>query len=75
MLTRRHIRIKVMQSLYSFLSSKNSQIQVVEKEMLKHFDKVVELKLVIISLIIEIVRYADDFYEEGKKNIYHLLTI
>ena len=67
MLTRRHIRIKVMQSLYSFLSSKNSQIQVVEKEMLKHFDKVVELKLVIISLIIEIVKYADDFYEEGKK--------
>ncbi|MAU37044.1 MAG: antitermination protein NusB [Flavobacteriales bacterium] len=67
MLTRRHIRIKVMQSLYSFLSSKNSQIQVVKKEMLKHFDKVVELKLVIISLIIEIVRYADDFYEEGKK--------
>ena len=59
-----------MQSLYSFLSSKNSQIQVVEKEMLKHFDKVVELKLVIISLIIEIVRYADDFYEEGKKKTF-----
>ena len=70
MLTRRHIRIKVMQSLYSFLSSKNSQIQVVEKEMLKHFDKVVELKLVIISLIIEIVKYADDFYEEGKKKTF-----
>ena len=56
-----------MQSLYSYFSSKNSQIQVVEKAMLKHFDQVVELKLVIISLILEIVKYADDFYEDGKR--------
>jgi N utilization substance protein B len=42
-------------------------MRVVEKAMLKHFDQVVELKLVIISLIVEIVRYADSFYEDGKK--------
>ena len=67
MLSRRHIRIKVMQSLYAYFSSKTNQIPAAEKAMLKHFDEVVELKLVIISLLIEIVKHADNFYEDGKK--------
>ena len=67
MLSRRHIRIKVMQSLYSHLSSKTNQISTSEQAMLRHFDDVVELKLVIISLLIEIVKYADKFYKDGKK--------
>ena len=56
-----------MQSLYSYLSSKDNQIPDAEKAMLKHFDEVVELKLVIISLLLEIINYADNFYEDGKK--------
>jgi N utilization substance protein B len=67
MLTRRHIRIKVMQSLYSFLSLKTIDISGAEKVMLKHFNDVVELKLVIISLLIEIANHAENFYEDGKK--------
>ena len=67
MFSRRHIRIKVMQSLYSYLSSKSNEICVAEKAMLKHFDEVAELKLVIISLLVEVVKYADNFYEDGKK--------
>ncbi len=67
MLSRRHIRIKVMQSLYSYFSLKINQISNAEKVMLKHFDEVVELKLIIISLFVEIVKYADNFYEDGKK--------
>jgi len=67
MLSRRHIRIKVMQSLYSFLSTKDSQLPLAEKAMLKHFNEVVELKLVVLSLLIEIVKYANNFYEDGKK--------
>ena len=66
MLSRRHIRLKVMQSLYSKLTINSNDIAVSEKAMLKHFDEVVELKLVIISLLIEIVKYANDFYEDGK---------
>ncbi len=56
-----------MQSLYSYFSKKTNEISAAEKAMLKHFDEVVELKLVIISLLIMIVKYADDFYEDGKK--------
>lgn len=72
MLSRRHIRVKVMQSLYSYLSTKVNEMPVAERAMLKHFDEVVELKLVIISLWIQLVKHADNFYEEGKKK--HLPT-
>ena len=72
MLSRRHIRVKVMQSLYSYLSTKVNEIPVAERAMLKHFDEVVELKLVIISLWIQLVKHADSFYDEGKKK--HLPT-
>ena len=40
---------------------------VAERSMLKHINEVVELNLVIISLLIELVKYADNFFEEGKK--------
>ena len=67
MLSRRHIRLKVMQSLYSYFSVKEDNMPVAERAMLKHIKEVVELNLVIISLLIELVKYADNFYEEGKK--------
>lgn len=61
-----------MQSLYSYLSNKVNEMPVAERAMLKHFDEVVELKLVIISLWIQLVKHADNFYDEGKKK--HLPT-
>ena len=61
-----------MQSLYSYLSTKVNEMPVAERAMLKHFDEVVELKLVIISLWIQLVKHADSFYDEGKKK--HLPT-
>jgi len=72
MLSRRHIRLKVMQSLYAYLSTKENEIPKAERAMLKHFDEVVELKLVIIALLVELVKYASNFYQEGKKK--HLPT-
>ena len=72
MLSRRHIRLKVMQSLYSYFSAKEDNMPVAERAMLKHINEVVELNLVIIALLIELVKHADDFYEEGKKK--HLPT-
>ena len=72
MLSRRHIRLKVMQSLYSYFSAKEDNMPVAERSMLKHINEVVELNLVIIALLIELVKHADDFYEEGKKK--HLPT-
>ena len=66
MLSRRHIRLKVMQSLYSYFSAKEDNMPVAERSMLKHINEVVELNLVIIALLIELVKHADNFHEEGK---------
>ena len=70
MLTRRHIRIKVMQSLYSYFSTDSKDVSNSEIIMLKHFDAVVELKLAIISLLVELVDYADNFYQDGKNKYF-----
>ena len=67
MLSRRHIRLKVMQSLYSFMLSSDNDMPKSERAMLKHFDEVVELKLAITSLVVELVKYAANFYEKGKE--------
>ncbi len=67
MLNRRHIRIKVMQSLYSYFSIETEDLAASQKLMLKHFNEVIELKFVLISLLVELVNYADHFYEQAKK--------
>ena len=56
-----------MQSLYSYFTVKEDNMPVAERAMLKHINEVVELNLVIISLLIELVKHADNFFEEGKK--------
>ncbi len=61
-----------MQSLYSYFSAKEDNMPAAERAMLKHINEVVELNLVIIALLIELVKHADSFYEEGKKK--HLPT-
>jgi len=55
-----------MQSLYSYLTVKGNDISAGEKAMLKHFDELVELKLVMISLLVEIAKHADNFYKDAK---------
>ena len=55
MLNRRHIRIKVMQSLYSYFSIETEDLAASQKLMLKHFNEVIELKFVLISLLVELV--------------------
>jgi len=56
-----------MQSLYSYFAAKEDNMPVAERAMLKHIKEVVELNLVIIALLIEVVKYADNFYEDSKK--------
>ena len=66
MLSRRHIRLKVMQSLYAYFSVKENNIPASEKAMLKHIEEIGELNLVIFSLLIELVKYADNFFDDAK---------
>jgi N utilization substance protein B len=66
MITRRHIRVKVMQSLYSYFSNPNNEMVIAEKGMLKDIRNVSELQIVIFSLILEIHKFAVDFMEDNK---------
>ena len=61
-----------MQSLYAYFSTKENEMPKSERAMLKYFADVIELKFVIIALLVELVKYADNFYQEGKKK--HLPT-
>ena len=66
MISRRHIRLKVMQSLYAFHSKKEISISKSEKDMLNHIQDISNLKLSILSLFLFLYKHADNFFEENK---------
>ena len=72
MLNRRHIREKVLKTLYAFFQSGNSDIQVGEKELFHSIDKVYEIYLIYMSLLSEFRDAAETLIHERKQK--HLPT-
>lgn len=72
MLTRRHIRVKVMQSLYAFNQSQNDNLGTEEKFLLKSMEEMYDLFLVQLSLIEELKGQAENFLEKSQQK--HLAT-
>lgn len=70
MLSRRHLRIKVLQALYAFFVSVNERIDLGEKDLFKSIDKIYEIYIYQISLLIEIVEFAGRRIEENKKKFF-----
>lgn len=70
MLSRRHLRTKVLQALYAFIQSGNNDMVAGEKHLLKSIDKLFELYIVQLSLLVEIVDFAAKRIEENKKKYY-----
>ncbi|MCF8378216.1 MAG: transcription antitermination factor NusB [Bacteroidales bacterium] len=70
MLSRRHLRIKVLQALYAFFQSENDRIDVGEKELLKSLNKIYEIYIYQLSLLVEIVEFAQKRAEENKKKFF-----
>jgi N utilization substance protein B len=64
MLNRRHLRVKVLQSLYAYHQSDSADIKQHEKNLLQSIDKVYEMYIWMLSLISEVVAYAADDAEE-----------
>ena len=54
MLSRRQIRIKVLQSLYAFFQGQKSDLAVAERELFRSIDKVHELYIYLLSFLNEI---------------------
>ncbi len=67
MLNRRHIRIKVMQSIYALLQSKSDDL--VREEKFIHFsiDRIYDLYVLMLTLLVEVRDLAEAHLEIGKK--------
>jgi N utilization substance protein B len=71
-LNRRHIRVKVMQSIYAMHQNGSDSIEKEEKFLLYSIDSIQDLYLIMLSSLIEIVRSESVFLEKSKKK--HLTT-
>ncbi len=66
MINRRHIRLKVMQSLYAYFTSNNKDLEKAQKQMLKEFKDIATLYLLILSLPHILAQFSKVFLEEQK---------
>jgi len=66
MINRRHIRLKVMQSLYAYFTSNNKDLEKAQKQMLKEFKDIGTLYLLILSLPHILAQFSKVFLEEQK---------
>jgi len=69
MLNRRHIRIKVMQTLYSFKSVESDDLSKDQKFLLHSIDNMYNLYLLIMSLLIEVHKKAEIHLEKTQKKL------
>lgn len=67
MLSRRHLRVKVMQAIYAFLQGDNHDLAKGERELLRSIDKVYELYIYILLLLPEILDFVKNRMEERKQ--------
>ena len=70
MLNRRHLRVKVLQALYAYHQSDNKDIRHHEKNLLQSVEMVYEMYIWMLSLISEVVHYAEiDAEERAHKHL------
>lgn len=72
MLNRRHIRIKVMQIIYALNGNEGSDLKVDERSLLKSMEGMYNLYLLLISLLIEVHKKAEDYLVKSQQK--HLAT-
>ncbi len=67
MLTRRHIRVKVMQCIYALIQSKDDSLEKQEKFLKMSIDNMYTLYLLMLSLLIEVRKMAEEQVELSSK--------
>ena len=60
MISRRLLRIKALKALYAHLKSESDSLMASEKTLLASIDKTYDLYFQMLSLIVEVARYADE---------------
>ena len=72
MINRRHIRVKVMQSVYAMIKSNDDDIVKEEKFIKFSIIKMFDLYVLLLSLLVEVQKLAEQKQEISKKK--HLVT-
>lgn len=67
MLSRRHLRIKVMQAIYAFLQGDNTDLAKGEKELMKGINKIYDLYIYILLLLPELIDFGKARIDERKQ--------
>src|SRR5690349_1048828 len=67
LISRRYLRIKVMQALYPFFLSDNNDITKGERELFNSIDKMYDLYVMLLLLLTEIHKFAEKNSEEAKQ--------
>jgi N utilization substance protein B len=69
MLTRRHIRAKVMQSVYAYVQSGRDNINVEQNNMLRSIDNIFDLYILLLSLVVDIVEWDKSVIDKKKNRL------
>ena len=67
MLSRRHLRIKVLQSLYAHFQTSDSQINLMEKRLLSSIESIYDLYIYLLSAIIETRDFTRNRMEDARQ--------
>ncbi len=67
MLNRRHLRIKILQTLYAFEQAKDQTLAKAEKELMHNIQKMYEMYLFLMLIMLEIREVAERKIEDNKK--------
>lgn len=66
MLNRRYLRVKVMQALYAFFQSDNKDLNKAEKELIAGINKIYDLYVYLLTLLIELRHQAERIVADAK---------
>lgn len=69
MINRRHLRIKVMQAAYALFLTKNDDLDVQERYLKESIDRLHELYILQLQLLVAILEKATAHYESSKNNL------
>ena len=70
MLSRRHLRIKVLQAIYAFVQSESGDLAKGEKQLLNSIEKIRELIVFQLSFLLEIKDFQQNRIEDSKKKFF-----
>ena len=75
MLSRHFLRVKVLQSLYAYIVTENSSLDIAEKELDKSISETYDLEVYLFSSLLEMRDIAENQIEDAKGKFFRFLHL